>query len=66
MVQENIEFPWYCSHGLQVGFFFWHKLFAIYFTGTKMSCKEDWLEGDYEEANGCRSSMVQENIEHPW
>jgi hypothetical protein len=30
MVQENIEHPWYCSHGL--GFFFWHKLFAIYYT----------------------------------
>jgi hypothetical protein len=27
------------------------------------------VEGDYEEGkeqNGCRSSMVQENIKHPW
>jgi hypothetical protein len=30
-----------------------------YFTGTKMACKDDCWEGDYEEAkeqNGCRSS----------
>jgi hypothetical protein len=71
--------------------FFWHKLFAIYytlsggrlvetpllmqnlclklslyfnrsyFTGTKMACKNDCREGDYEEAkeqNGCRSSSL--------
>jgi hypothetical protein len=31
-----------------------------------MACKDDCSEGDYEEANGCRSSTVQENIEHPW
>jgi hypothetical protein len=37
--------------------------------GTKIACKGDCREGDYEEGeelNGCRSSMVQENIEHPW
>ncbi len=74
-----------------VSFFFWQKLFAIYytlsgarlvetpllmqylclklslsfnksyFTGTKMACKDDYWEGDYEEAkeqNGCRSSSL--------
>jgi hypothetical protein len=32
-----------------------------YFTGTKMACKDDCWEGDYEEAkqqNGCRSSSL--------
>jgi hypothetical protein len=32
-----------------------------YFTGTKMACKDDCWEGDYEEAkeqNGCRSSLL--------
>jgi hypothetical protein len=71
--------------------FFWHKLFAIYytlsggrfvqtpllvqnlclklslyfnrsnFTGTKMACKDNCWEGDYEEAKeqtGCRSSSL--------
>jgi len=31
-----------------------------YFTGTKMACKDDCWEGDYEEAkerNGCRSRV---------
>jgi hypothetical protein len=70
----------------KLGFFFWHKLFAIYymlsggrlvetpllmqnlclklsryFTGTKMACKDDCWEGDYEEAkepNSCRGSSL--------
>jgi hypothetical protein len=32
-----------------------------YFTGTKMACKDDCWEGDYEEAKeqtGCRSSSL--------
>ncbi len=36
--------------------------------GTKMACKDDCWEGDYEEAkeqNGCRSSTVQKTSNIP-
>jgi hypothetical protein len=73
----------------KLGIFFWHKLFAIYytlsggrlvetpllmqtlclelslyfnwsyFTGTKMACKDDCWEGDYEEAKEqCGASWI--------
>jgi hypothetical protein len=53
----------------KLGFFSGTSFLLSTSMALKWPAKTIVEEGDYEEAKeqrGCRSSMVQENIEHPW